>query len=114
MTMAGATIGARRAWTSWLRLILSAAILAVLVHKAHLAHELHESLRSDTVGYLILGFVVTLIGFVLSSWRWQRVLVVFERPVRLARLVTHYLAGQFIGGFLPLSTGSGDARRGWR
>jgi uncharacterized membrane protein YbhN (UPF0104 family) len=114
MTMAGATIGTRRGWTSWARLVLSVGILVFLIHKAKLGQELRQAFQSDTVGYLVLGFVVTLIGFVLSAWRWQRVLIVFERPVRLARLVTHYLAGQFIGAFLPMSTVTGDALRVWR
>ena len=46
----------------------------------------------------------------LSAWRWQRVLAVFDAHTRLPNLVSHYLAGQFVGNFLP-STIGGDVLR---
>ena len=53
-----------------------------------------------------------LVGIVLSAWRWQEVLLVFDARVSLRTLTGHYLAGQFVGNVLP-STIGGDvvARR---
>lgn len=64
----------------------------------------------DTVTFVALGVAVTLLGFVLSAWRWQRVLTLFEKRVGLGNLVAHYLAAQFVGNFLP-STIGGDVLR---
>jgi uncharacterized membrane protein YbhN (UPF0104 family) len=47
---------------------------------------------------------------VLSAWRWQRVLTVFDVDVPLRTLLSHYLAGQFVGNVLP-STIGGDVLR---
>ena len=46
----------------------------------------------------------------LSAWRWQRVLAVFDTHVGLRTLLGYYLAGQFVGNVLP-STVGGDVLR---
>ncbi len=53
---------------------------------------------------------MTLLGVVLSAWRWQRVLVVFDVHVPLRTLSANYLAGLFVGNVLP-STIGGDVLR---
>jgi len=108
--MVGAAVSpTRRAWATWGRVGLSAAIIAVLLHKAKPGRVVHI-VQSSTLGYLVLGIVVSGIGLVLSAWRWQRVLVALERPVAFGRLVAHSFAGQFVGNFLPTSIG-GDVLR---
>jgi uncharacterized membrane protein YbhN (UPF0104 family) len=76
----------------------------------HLPSLLPPGHHGDTVVFLILGLLTTLAGIVLSAWRWQRVLAVFDAETRLPNLVSHYLAGQFVGNFLP-STIGGDVLR---
>ena len=88
----------------------SAVMLAVLLPRINLRSLLPPGHHSDTVTYLALGLLTTLGGIVLSAWRWQRVLAVFDADTRLPNLVSHYLAGQFVGNFLP-STIGGDVLR---
>lgn len=94
----------------WLRVVASVAMLIVLLPRVDLTSVLPKGRHIDTVKFVVLGMGATLLGFVLSAWRWQRVLAVFERPVQLGSLVSHYLAGQFVGNFLP-STIGGDVLR---
>lgn len=93
-----------------MRVAASAVMLALLLPRIHLPSLLPRSHHADTLAYLMLGLVATLGGLVLSAWRWQRVLSVLEVPARLGSLVSHYLAGQFVGNFLP-STIGGDVLR---
>lgn len=93
-----------------LRVAASAVMLALLIPRIDITSILPKGEHVATVKFLTLGTIVALLGFVLSAWRWQRVLVVFEEKVRLGALVSHYLAGQFVGNFLP-STIGGDVLR---
>jgi uncharacterized membrane protein YbhN (UPF0104 family) len=54
--------------------------------------------------------LITAVSVLLSALRWQRVLVALELPARLRSLLGHYLAGLFVGNFLP-STIGGDVLR---
>lgn len=92
------------------RVVASAVMLALLLPRVHLASLLPDVHHAETLAYLILGMGVTLAGLVLSAWRWQRVLSVLQVSSRLPSLVSHYLAGQFVGNFLP-STIGGDVLR---
>jgi len=85
-------------------------MLALLLPRMHLPSLLPPGHHGDTIVYLLLGLLTTLGGIVLSAWRWQRVLAVFDADTRLPSLVSHYLAGQFVGNFLP-STIGGDVLR---
>jgi hypothetical protein len=85
-------------------------MLALLLPRMHLEQVIPEDHDGKTFAYLGLGVAVTLGGLILSAWRWQRVLNVLEVPTRLPNLVSHYLAGQFVGNFLP-STIGGDVLR---
>src|SRR5439155_13843568 len=105
--------GAPRARASWwpaVRMVASAVMLGLLLPRMHLPSLLPPGHHGDTVVYLLLGVLTTLAGIVLSAWRWQRVLAVFDAETRLPNLVSHYLAGQFVGNFLP-STIGGDVLR---
>src|SRR5687767_13771834 len=100
-----------RAWVRWARLLLSAALLAVLITKID-ADDLVPSERSlpGVLAFLLAGIVIMAGSFVLASWRWQRVLAVYDKHVPLRTLLKHYLAGQFVGNALP-STVGGDVLR---
>ncbi|HVW33658.1 MAG TPA: lysylphosphatidylglycerol synthase transmembrane domain-containing protein [Acidimicrobiia bacterium] len=88
----------------------SAVMLGLLLPRMHLPSLLPRDHHGDTVVYLLLGLLTTLAGIILSAWRWQRVLATFDTETRLPNLVNHYLAGQFVGNFLP-STIGGDVLR---
>ena len=97
-------------WWRAVRIVASAVMLALLLPRMHLGALLPPGHHGDTVTYLLLALLTTLGGIVLSAWRWQRVLAVFDASARLPNLVSHYLAGQFVGNFLP-STIGGDVLR---
>ena len=97
-------------WWRAVRIVASAVMLALLLPRMHLGALLPPGHHGDTITYLLLALLTTLGGIVLSAWRWQRVLAVFDAPTRLPNLVSHYLAGQFVGNFLP-STIGGDVLR---
>lgn len=103
---------ARRApWTFWLRIGISVALLAVLATNVpDLDGILPPTHHARTALLLASAVLVTLLGVVLSAWRWQRVLAVFDVHVGLATLTSHYLAGLFVGNVLP-STIGGDVLR---
>ena len=98
------------AWWPAARIVASAVMLGLLLPRMHLPSLLPPGHHGDTVVFLILGVLTTLAGIILSAWRWQRVLAVFDAETRLPNLVSHYLAGQFVGNFLP-STIGGDVLR---
>lgn len=94
----------------WLRLLVSAALFAVLLTKIHFDDFVPPHHTSGTWAFLAAGVLLMALSFVVASWRWQRVLAVFGHHVRLRTLTKHYLAGQFVGNLLP-STVGGDVLR---
>jgi uncharacterized protein (TIRG00374 family) len=90
---------------------VSAVLLALLVLKGRNLHGIFpERHHARTAALLALAVVMTFVGIVLSAWRWQRVLVLFDVRARLRTLTSHYLAGLFVGNVLP-STIGGDVVR---
>jgi uncharacterized protein (TIRG00374 family) len=113
------TAGARTSWRHFklsgtaklgVRIIVSAALLAVLITKIPADDIQPKDTHTGTLAFLAAGLAFTLLGFVLSAWRWQRVFAVFDIHVPLRTLLAHYLAGQFVGNVLP-STIGGDVLR---
>src|SRR6516165_6737900 len=93
-----------------LRITVSAALLVVLITKIPADSVTPRNDHPGTIAFLAAGLAMTFVGFVLSAWRWQRVLAVFDTHIRLRQLLSHYLAGQFVGNVLP-STIGGDLLR---
>lgn len=85
-------------------------MLAIIVPRVDIASMLPAGNHVSTVRWIAFGILVTVFGFVLSAWRWQRVLHALDEEVGLPTLTSHYLAGQFVGNFLP-STIGGDLLR---
>jgi uncharacterized protein (TIRG00374 family) len=106
----------RRSPTLWkvaLRLIFSAVFLVVLITKGrdlHLADSIPTDHPLRTALLLAAAVLTMLVGIVLSAWRWQEVLLVFDARVSIRTLTGHHLAGQFVGNVLP-STIGGDVLR---
>jgi glycosyltransferase 2 family protein len=94
------------------RLGVSALMLAVLVAKVPSFDpaDLVPEWSVSTALWLAVAAVLTLAGIVLSALRWQKVLDALEIPARLPRLMSHYLAGQFVSNVLPTTIG-GDVLR---
>ncbi|MCU1458685.1 MAG: putative integral rane protein [Actinomycetia bacterium] len=97
----------RRALIWVLRISVSAVLMAVLLANIHLDKALPKHRTVGTLLWLGAAVLVTWVGVVLSSWRWQLVLVAFDKRVRLRTLIRHTLAGLFVGNVLP-STIGGD------
>jgi uncharacterized protein (TIRG00374 family) len=93
-----------------LRIVVSAALLVLLVTKIPSDTVEPKDTGAGTLTFFIGALVLTFVGFVLSAWRWQRVLAVFDVHVPLRTLLGFYLAGQFVGNVLP-STIGGDVVR---
>lgn len=115
----GAAVDGPRAPSSrplWRGLALRAAgsltLLAVLLWRApdFDLDELVPEWRAATGWYLSGAALLTLVGIVLSSLRWQAVLTVLGVRTRLGTLVSHSLAGQFVANVLPTTIG-GDVLR---
>ncbi len=89
-----------------IRIIVSAALLAILIVKIPAEEIQPKDTHFGTLTFLAVGLAFTFFGFVLSAWRWQRVFGVFEVRVPLRTLLAHYLAGQFVGNVLPSTIGA--------
>ena len=88
------TAGARTGWRHLklsgtaklgVRIIISAALLALLITKIPADDIQPKDTHTGTLAFLAAGLAFTLVGFVLSAWRWQRVL----RGVRHPRAAAH-------------------------
>jgi uncharacterized membrane protein YbhN (UPF0104 family) len=105
-------VASKQAVSLGVRLLVSALMLAVLVVKvpAFDPAELVPEWSVTTVVWLGVAAVLTLVGIVLSALRWQKVLDALEIDTHLPRLMSHYLAGQFVSNVLPTTIG-GDVLR---
>ena len=95
-----------------LRISLSVLMLAVLIWRVP-DIDLREVVPDLTLRagfWLVVAAALTLAGIVLSALRWQRVLDVLDLHAGLRRLLSHYLAGQFVSNVLPTTIG-GDLLR---
>jgi uncharacterized protein (TIRG00374 family) len=105
-------VNRKQALSLVLRLGLSALMLAVLIWRIPPIEmdEVVPELNLRTVLWLAVAMFLTLAGLVLSALRWQRVLEVLGLHAGLRRLLSHYLAGQFVSNVLPTTIG-GDVLR---
>ncbi len=92
------------------RLVVSAALLALLISRINLDSAIPHQADITTLAWFALALAAAGVGIVLSAWRWQRVIEAFGVHVKLRTLTTHYFAGQFVGNVLP-STIGGDVLR---
>jgi uncharacterized protein (TIRG00374 family) len=101
----------RPGWKLALRLVVTGGLLAVLAFKASdLEDTIPDQHHLKTFALLLAALAAALLGVVLSAWRWQRVLLLFDAPVPLRTLTSQYLASLFVGNVLP-STIGGDVLR---
>lgn len=95
-----------------IRLTVSGVMLGVLIWRVPDVDvsEVLPELTLRTGLWLTVAAALTLGAIVLSALRWQRVLDVLGLQAGLRRLVSHYLAGQFVSNVLPTTIG-GDVLR---
>ncbi len=93
------------------RLVLSVALLAWLLHSVHWSRILPH--HHGTLRLLFVASVIGLAAVLLSVLRWQRVLIALGRPMRLAVLVRMYFASLFVSNFLPSTVGGDIVRVTW-
>ena len=96
-----------RIW-SIVRVVASFAMLIALVPRA--AGYVKPVLHPATLAWVAGAVVVTLVGVVLATLRWHRVLAALDIRMRVPTLLGHYLAGLFVSNFLPTTIG-GDVLR---
>lgn len=102
---------ARRGWIGLTaRIVVSAALLALLISKIDFDAAVPRQRHFSTIAWFALALATAGLGIVLSAWRWQRVIRAFGVHVPLRALANHYFAGQFVGNVLP-STIGGDVLR---
>jgi hypothetical protein len=100
---------ARHRFSAIVRIVATPVMFVVLLTRVHLS-SIVPRWDIDTFGWLAAALFVTLIGIVLASLRWQRVLATLELKARIPKLVSTYLACLFISNFLPTTIG-GDVLR---
>ncbi len=94
-----------------LRVVVSVALLALVASKASgVGDAIPDQHHGLTISLLVLAVLTALVGVVLSAWRWQRVLLLFDVRIPLTALFSHYLVGLLVGNVLP-STIGGDVVR---
>jgi uncharacterized membrane protein YbhN (UPF0104 family) len=102
-----------RQWTSLLlRVGLSVVMLGVLVWRVPKfnASQVIPAVTLRNCLWLGTAAGLTLLALVLSALRWQKVLDAMELHTGLGRLLSLYLAGQFVSNVLPTTIG-GDVLR---
>lgn len=96
-----------RLWGA-IRLAASIGMLAVLLPRA--VHLIVQLWKPTMFLWLSGAIAVTLLGVVLATLRWQRVLAALGVPAGLGTLLNQYLAALFVSNFLPTTIG-GDVLR---
>jgi glycosyltransferase 2 family protein len=99
----------RRSLGLWFRIAASLVMLGLLLPRVHFDTIVPEWDRG-TAAWLVAAALATLAGIVASALRWQAVLAGLDIHARARTLLHHYLAGLFVGNFLP-STIGGDVLR---
>ncbi len=94
------------------RIVLSVGMLAILITQIpdFDASELVPTMDAAAVAWLSGAATLTLVGIGLATLRWRTVLRAMGLDARFRRLMSHYLAGQFVANVLP-STIGGDVLR---
>jgi uncharacterized membrane protein YbhN (UPF0104 family) len=99
----------RRSLGLWIRTIASLAMLGILLPRVPFGSVVPEWDRATAL-WLFCALLATAAGIFASALRWQAVLAGLGLHTRARTLLHHYLAGLFVGNFLP-STIGGDVLR---
>jgi uncharacterized protein (TIRG00374 family) len=86
------------------KILFAAAVITLICRKVDLSH-VWISIRDAARLPILLGVLLCLGTVAISGWRWQRLLRVFQIPVKLLPLICIAQIGQFFVMFLPGPTG---------
>jgi uncharacterized membrane protein YbhN (UPF0104 family) len=103
----------KRWWLTPLRLLVSVALLSLLftqVGDEVTWSTLLPTWTPETLGWLAGAAGLMLVSYLLSTVRWQQVVRALDLRDRFRRLLSHFMAGQFISNALPTTIG-GDVIR---
>jgi len=92
-----------------MRAAVAVVMLTLLLRKVHWSSIVPDPDPADAL-WLAGALAVTLVGIVLATLRWRQVLAALGLPAPTGVLLSHELAGLFVGNFLP-STIGGDVLR---
>lgn len=95
----------------WIRLIITAALIGVVIWHLDLA-AFFASIASFDPGWTAVAFLTVFAAIVISAWKWGLILKWRGYPLPYRRLLHHYFVGLFFNNVLPTSVG-GDAVRAW-
>jgi len=95
----------------FLKALVSFALIWYLLSKTEFA-AIYASLTSANPFWLFLSLLTLYIGKVLTSYRWQRLLLAQGIHIPLRKLIASVFVGQFFNSFLPTTVG-GDAMRAY-
>ncbi|MEM3486007.1 MAG: lysylphosphatidylglycerol synthase transmembrane domain-containing protein, partial [Candidatus Methanomethyliaceae archaeon] len=93
-----------------LRLAVSTGLIVFLLAFKVPFGEVRNLILGSNPTYIVLAFVVILVGVVVSAYKWQILLSSLSIYVPLSRLIKIYLVGTFFNNFLPGSVGGDVAR----
>ena len=94
---------------TFLRIAVSAAVLALLFWRFGTADVLTPCMRADPTDFLV-AFAIYLASQVLSAWRWQKLGEGVGFRVPFARYCKVYFIGMFFGLVVPSTIGADAAR----
>jgi uncharacterized protein (TIRG00374 family) len=95
----------------WIRLAVSAGLIAILVFTIDFS-DLNETLRRADAGFLLLAVFWALCDRVMMAYKWNILLRVKSIQIPLLNITGTYLTSTFLGVFLPATVG-GDAIRAY-
>ena len=97
-------------WKWALRVIIGAAIVALLLSRREAATQVAQTLRAVPIWVILAAVAFYWAGQLLSAWKWQLLLRTRGAHVSLAECCRIYAAGMFGNLWLPTNVG-GDALR---
>jgi uncharacterized membrane protein YbhN (UPF0104 family) len=101
----------RLAGSIWIRLLVSAALLAVVATQIDF-HALRDGLTGASWGWFVAAVAVVFVTFVVGALRWHVFLEAAGVGAGRREAVRAYLIGAFTTNFLPTQIG-GDVTRAW-
>jgi len=97
--------------STWLRVLLTAAILGYLATRLDMGEALRALLAVSPLHLLLVAALVAC-DRVVMIWRWILLLRSSGSPISTAAAAHIFLVSSFVGSFLPAGVG-GDAARAW-
>ena len=99
----------RLAGSFWIRLLVSAGLLAIVATQIDF-HALRDRLSGGSWGWFAAAVAVLFASFVVAALRWQLFLDAAGVPARPVETLRAYLIGTFVNNFLPSQIGGDVAR----